>query len=106
MLLFFNLSDLCSKDLGDGPFHAVGIGEAEIPQPTQDANLAAALKLREVTHPVALEGSDLVPRGFDDRFAAAILEGVISRNGKPCELGVTNVLNADVTDNSAKFYFV
>ena len=55
-------ADLGCEDLGDGPFHTVGVGEAVVAETALDLDAGALDEGGEVRHPVALEGGDLVPR--------------------------------------------
>ena len=54
-------ADLRCEDLGDGPFHTVGVGEPVVAEAALDLNAGASDEGGEVRHPVALEGGDLVP---------------------------------------------
>ena len=95
-------ADLRCEDLGDGPFHTVGVGEAVVAEAALDLDAGALDEGGEVRHPVALEGGDLVPGGLDDRFAAAVLEGVVGSDAEACHLGVADVLDAGIPDDAAE----
>ena len=95
-------ADLRCEDLGDGPFHTVGVGEPVVAEAALDLDAGALDEGGEVRHPVALEGGDLVPGGLDDRFAAAVLEGVVGSDAEACHLGVADVLDAGIPDDAAE----
>ena len=95
-------ADLGCEDLGDGPFHTVGVGEPVVAEAALDLDAGALDEGGEVRHPVALEGGDLVPGGLDDRFAAAVLEGVVGSDAEACHLGVADVLDAGIPDDAAE----
>ena len=95
-------ADLRCEDLGDGPFNTVGVGEAVVAEAALDLDAGASDEGGEVRHPVALEGGDLVPGGLDDRFAAAVLEGVVGSDAEACHLGVADVLDAGIPDDAAE----
>ena len=54
-------ADLRCEDLGDCPFHTVGVGEPVVAEAALDLDASAPNEGSEVRHPVALEGGDLVP---------------------------------------------
>ena len=54
-------ADLRCEDLGDGPFHTVGVGEAVVAEAALDLDAGAPDKGGELRHLVILEGGDLVP---------------------------------------------
>ena len=56
----------------------------------------------EVGHLAVLECGDIVPGGLDDRFAAAVLEGVVGGDGEAYHLGVADVLDVGIPDDSAE----
>ena len=95
-------ADLRCEDLGDGPFHTVGVGEAVVAEAALDLDAGALDEGGEVRHPVALEGGDLMPGGLDDRFATAVLEGVVGGDGEACHLGVADGLDAGIPDDAAE----
>ena len=39
---------------------------------------------------------------LDDRFAAAVLEGVVGSDAEACHLGVADVLDAGIPDDAAE----
>ena len=43
-----------------------------------------------------------ITRGLDDRFAAAVLEGVVGGDAEACHLGVADVLDAGIPDDAAE----
>ena len=54
-------ADLGCEDLGDAPFHTVGVSEAVVAEAALDLDAGASDEGREVRHLVALEGRDLMP---------------------------------------------
>ena len=40
--------------------------------------------------------------GLDDRFATAVLEGVVGGDGEACHLGVADGLDAGIPDDAAE----
>ena len=54
-------ADLGREDLGDGPFHTVGVGEAVVAKAALDLDAGALDEGGEVRHLLALEGRDLMP---------------------------------------------
>lgn len=95
-------ADLGCEALGDGPFHTVRVGEAVVAEAALDLDAGAPHEGREVRHPVALEGGDLMPGCLDDRFARAVLEGMVGSDGEACHLGVADVLDAGIPDDAAE----
>ena len=43
-----------------------------------------------------------MPGGLDDRFAAAVLEGVVGSDAEACHLGVADGLDAGIPDDAAE----
>ena len=95
-------ADLRCEDLGDGPFHTVRVGEAVVAESALDLDAGAPDEGGEVRHLLALEGRHRMPHGLDDRFARAVLEGVVGGDGEACHLGVADVLNAGIPDDAAE----
>ena len=54
-------ADLGCEDLGDGPFHTVGVGEAVVAEAALDLDAGALDEGGEVRHPVAFEANDAGP---------------------------------------------
>ena len=44
----------------------------------------------------------VITGGLDDRFAAAVLEGVVGGDGEACHLGVADGLDAGIPDDAAE----
>ena len=44
----------------------------------------------------------MITGGLDDRFAAAVLEGVIGGDGEACHLGVADGLDTGIPDDAAE----
>ena len=95
-------ADLGCEDLGDGPFHTVGVGEPVVAEAALDLDASALDKGGEVRHLLALEGGDLVPGSLDDCLARAVLENVVGSDGEACHLGVADVLDAGIPDDAAE----
>ena len=95
-------ADLGCEDLGDGPFHTVGVGEAVVAEAALDLDTGAPNEGGEVRHPVALEGRYRMPCGLADHFARAVLENVVGCDGEACHLGVADVLDAGIPYDAAE----
>ena len=95
-------ADLGCEDLSHGSFHTVRVGVAVVAEATLDLDAGALNEGGEVRHLVVLEGSDLVPGGLDDRFARAVLEGVVGSDAEACHLGIADVLDAGIPDDAAE----
>ena len=95
-------ADLRSEDLSDGPFHTVRVGEPVVAEAALDLDAGALNEGGEVRHLVTLEGRHLMPGGLDDRFARAVLEGVVGSDAEACHLGVADVLDAGIPDDAAE----
>ena len=95
-------ADLGCEDLGDGPFHTVGVGEAVVAEAAFDLDAGALHEGGEVRHLLALESRDLMPGGLNDRLARAVLVGMVGGDGEACHLGVADGLDAGIPDDAAE----
>ena len=95
-------ADLRCEDLGDGPFHTVGVGEAVVAEAALDLDAGALDEGGEVWHLLALEGGTLMPSGLADHFARAVLENVVGSDAEACHLGVADGLDAGIPDDAAE----
>ena len=95
-------ADLGCEDLSHGSFHTVRVGVAVVAEAALDLDAGALDEGGEVRHLVVLEGRDLVPGDLDDRFARAVLVGVVGSDAEACHLGVADVLDAGIPDDAAE----
>ena len=95
-------ADLRCEDLGDGPFHTVGVGEAVVAEAALDLDAGALDEGGKVRHLLALEGRYRMTCGLADHFARAVLENVVGSDGEACHLGVADVLDAGIPDDAAE----
>ena len=95
-------ADLGCEDLSHGSFHTVRVGVAVVAETALYLDAGALDEGGEVRHLVVLEGGTLMPSCLDDRFARAVLEGVVGSDGEACHLGVADVLDAGIPDDAAE----